>query len=172
MGFFLFLAIIFVIWLILREGSGADYPAPKPPNADLNRAALSPKTRNHTHPQNSGTHKTAKTTPNQSFESLTLSTHVAGFPHRVGKNTLPSRYFRVGDRLTLVRDSKNAHDANAIRLLKNGQFLGFVAKADNSLLAQSMDSGQNFSAKVTAVSDLDAWKGIKILVTPSSKLDA
>lgn len=46
-----------------------------------------------------------------------------------------------GDELTLERDPENEYDANAIRVLFDDIFIGFVPRADAANLAPLMDSG-------------------------------
>lgn len=62
----------------------------------------------------------------------------------------------VGDTLTLERDPENAYDSNAIKVLKDDVFIGFVPKDDNSLLAKAMDAGEKFACEV-----IDASLGLK-----------
>jgi hypothetical protein len=102
-------------------------------------------------------------------QPTTFRTHVAGFPHRKGNQARPSHFFRQNDSLTPLRDPKNPHDQNAIKLLKNGDFLGFVAKADNPSIAEAMDKGHQITVRVMAVDDNDPWKGVKILITVARK---
>jgi hypothetical protein len=56
---------------------------------------------------------------------------------------------RVGDRVSLVRESGNPHDAGAVRLEWKGHMLGYVAKKDNADLARQMDHGAPVEARIT-----------------------
>ena len=56
---------------------------------------------------------------------------------------------KVGDRLTLVREPSNAHDAHAIRLQWQGHMLGYVPRRDNTDLARQMDHGVRVEARIT-----------------------
>lgn len=58
------------------------------------------------------------------------------------------REIRVGDRLTLVREPDNRHDANAIRIEWNGHRLGYVPRAENRALAAALDRGERIAARV------------------------
>ena len=56
---------------------------------------------------------------------------------------------RIGDRLTLVREADNAHDANAIRVEWQGHKLGYVPRAENAALAWAMDRGESVRARIS-----------------------
>jgi hypothetical protein len=56
---------------------------------------------------------------------------------------------KSGDRLTLVREPGNAHDANAVRLEWQGHMLGYVPRRDNADLARQMDHGARVEARIT-----------------------
>ena len=72
---------------------------------------------------------------------------LAGFIHYDGRDVWER--IRVGDRLDLVRERDNAHDANAVRLEWQGRMLGYVPRKDNSDLARQMDFGAPVHARVT-----------------------
>lgn len=56
---------------------------------------------------------------------------------------------RAGDRLHLVREPDNPHDANAIRIEWRGRMLGYVPRRENQHLARQMDHGAEPEARVT-----------------------
>jgi hypothetical protein len=56
---------------------------------------------------------------------------------------------KKGDRLTLIREPGNPHDANAIRLEWQGHKIGYVPKRENADLARQMDLGARVEARVT-----------------------
>ena len=56
---------------------------------------------------------------------------------------------KKGDRLTLVREPGNPHDANAIRLDWQGHTIGYVPRRENADLARQMDLGARVEARVT-----------------------
>ena len=58
---------------------------------------------------------------------------------------------KTGDRLALVREPANPHDANAIRLEWQGQMLGYVPRRDNADLSRQMDLGARAEARITAL---------------------
>ena len=51
---------------------------------------------------------------------------LAGFQYYDGKVLWDN--MRVGDTLTLVREPQNPHDTNAVRVVWNGQSLGYVPR--------------------------------------------
>ncbi|MGE5472364.1 MAG: HIRAN domain-containing protein [Bacteroidota bacterium] len=60
---------------------------------------------------------------------------------------------KVGDRLQLIREPDNRHDANAIRVEWRGHQLGYVPRTQNRPLAAAMDAGDRLSARVSSLSD-------------------
>lgn len=55
---------------------------------------------------------------------------------------------RTGDRLDLVREPDNPHDANAIRIEWRGRKLGYIPRRENEHLARQMDHGAAPEARV------------------------
>ena len=60
---------------------------------------------------------------------------------------------RVGDRLELIREPDNRHDANAIRVEWRGHMLGYVPRAENHVIAAALDAGERLSARLSSLSD-------------------
>ena len=58
------------------------------------------------------------------------------------------REMRVGDRLRLVREAGNPHDASAIRVEWRGRKLGYMARRDNAAAARQMDRGVPLEGRV------------------------
>ena len=58
------------------------------------------------------------------------------------------RDMRVGDRLRLVREAANPHDASAIRVEWRGRKLGYLARRDNAAAARQMDRGVPLEGRV------------------------
>jgi hypothetical protein len=72
---------------------------------------------------------------------------LAGFVYYDGRAAWPD--MKKGDRLTLVREPYNAHDANAIRIEWQGRMLGYVPRRDNADLARQLDRGARVEARIT-----------------------
>src|SRR5688572_13017522 len=72
---------------------------------------------------------------------------LAGFVYYDGREVWER--LKKGDRLALVREPANPHDANAIRLEWSGHMLGYVPRKDNADLARQMDHGARAEARVT-----------------------
>ena len=72
---------------------------------------------------------------------------LAGFVYYDGKAVWER--MKTGERLTLVREPSNPHDANAVRLEWQGHMLGYVPRKDNADLARQMDHGARVQAHVT-----------------------
>jgi hypothetical protein len=57
----------------------------------------------------------------------------------------------VGANVRLEREASNPYDSNAIRVIEpiSGEFIGFVAKADNPEIADLLDKGiDTYEAKI------------------------
>jgi len=71
---------------------------------------------------------------------------LAGYQYYAGKRVWND--LKVGDALTLTRETDNAHDANAIRVEWHGEKLGYVPRAGNEDLARLLDQGAKISARI------------------------
>ena len=74
---------------------------------------------------------------------------LAGFRHSDGGEVLGK--LRPGDRLELVREPANPHDANAVRVEWRGVKLGYVPRRDNAAVARQMDRGVALEARLAGV---------------------
>lgn len=69
---------------------------------------------------------------------------------------------RLGDRLTLVREAGNRHDANAVRVEWNGHALGYVPRAENRALARALDAGERLEGRVSRLrDDPNPWRRVE-----------
>lgn len=71
---------------------------------------------------------------------------LAGFQHYAGKRVWDE--LKVGDPLTLIRESDNSYDVNAIRVEWRGEKLGYVPRAGNDAIAKLMDKGAKVSGRI------------------------
>lgn len=71
---------------------------------------------------------------------------LAGFQHYAGKRVWDD--LKVGDPLTLIRESDNNYDVNAIRVEWHGEKLGYVPRAGNDAIARLMDNGAKVSGRI------------------------
>ena len=72
---------------------------------------------------------------------------LAGFVYYDGQAVWA--HMKTGDRLTLVREPGNPHDANAVRIEWQGRMLGYVPRRENGDLARQMDHGARAEARIT-----------------------
>lgn len=77
---------------------------------------------------------------------LVQSSPLAGFRYYAGETLWQAMH--EGDRLTLVREPDNPHDANAVRVEWRGQKLGYLPRAENHAVAAAMDSSENVAARI------------------------
>lgn len=75
---------------------------------------------------------------------------LAGFVYYDGKGVWER--MKKGDRLTLLREPSNPHDANAIRIEWQGHMLGYVPRRENADLARQIDLGARPEGRITALS--------------------
>lgn len=101
--------------------------------------------------------------PHREKPSLLLATLIAGFQYYDGEKILPR--LRGGQTLRLIRERKNQHDNRAIAVYREGHKLGFIPRADNSVLANLMDEGYTLKAEIGWL-DRDAalWGKVGVLV--------
>ena len=72
---------------------------------------------------------------------------------------------RPGDRLTLEREPGNRHDRNAVRVVWNGQQIGYVPRAENRAVARALDQGEMLEARVARLrDDPNPWRRVEIEV--------
>jgi HIRAN domain len=85
----------------------------------------------------------------QTVRLLVQSSPLAGF--RYHEAAAVWRELAVGDRLDLVREPANPHDANAVRVEWRGRKLGYVPRAENVALAWAMDRGERVTARISVL---------------------
>lgn len=72
--------------------------------------------------------------------------HIAGWIYRYNIEEI-SEHLADGDKLTLLREPTNKHDELAVKILdKEGEFLGYVPRNHNAVIARLMDIGKEFYA--------------------------
>lgn len=72
---------------------------------------------------------------------------------------------RVGDTLTLVRETDNRHDRNAIRIEWRGRKLGYLPRAQNRIVARTLDEGERLFARISKLSsDQNPWRRVEFEV--------
>ena len=87
----------------------------------------------------------------QTVKLLVQSSPLAGF--RYHEAAAVWKELRIGDRLELVREPGNAHDANAVRVEWRGRMLGYLPRSENAALAWAMDGGEAVAARVSRLRD-------------------
>jgi hypothetical protein len=78
---------------------------------------------------------------------LVQSSPLAGIQYYAAKQRWSE--MRPGDRLDLVREADNPHDANAIRVEWQGHKLGYVPRRENQAVAREMDRGAALEARIS-----------------------
>ena len=94
---------------------------------------------------------------------LVQSSPLAGFRYYAGETLW--RDMREGDRLTLVREADNPHDANAVRIEWRGQKLGYLPRAENRAVATAIDNGDAVDARIAKLRQhRNPWQRVLIEV--------
>lgn len=97
----------------------------------------------------------------ETVKLLVQSSPLAGFQYHAGA-ALWER-LRVGDRLALVREPENPHDARAVRVEWRGVMLGYLPRAENEAVAAAMDRGERVEGRIAAlVAHKNPWKRLRI----------
>ena len=94
---------------------------------------------------------------------LVQSSPLAGFRYYAGEALWQD--MRQGDRLTMVREADNPHDANAVRIEWRGQKLGYLPRAENRTVAAAIDSGDAVDARIAKLRQhRNPWQRVLIEV--------
>lgn len=94
---------------------------------------------------------------------LVQSSPLAGFRYYAGEALWQE--MREGDRLKLIREADNPHDAHAVRIEWRGQKLGYLPRAENRAVAAAMDKGEAIDARVAKLRQhRNPWQRVLIEV--------
>jgi len=97
----------------------------------------------------------------QSVKLLVQSSPLAGFQFYAGKQIWSE--MKVGDRLTLVRESDNVRDSNAVRVDWRDIKLGYLPRAENRTVATEMDRGAAVEGRIARLAEhRDPWKRLRV----------
>ncbi len=93
-----------------------------------------------------------------------LRSPVAGFQYHKGQEIWAS--LRVGDVLTLVRETENKYDQRAVRVEWQGHKLGYVPRLDNASVCHLLDSGsQRLETEIVVLNvSNNPWERIAFVV--------
>jgi hypothetical protein len=88
---------------------------------------------------------------------------IAGFQFHRGDAIWSS--LDVGEALTLVRESSNAHDADAVAVFFHEEKLGYVPRGENGAIAQMLDRGESLEARISRLlMEEDPWERVRFTV--------
>lgn len=94
---------------------------------------------------------------------LVQSSPLAGFQYHAGETLWQEMH--EGDRLLLVREADNPHDANAVRVEWRGRKLGYLPRAENRGVAAAMDRGEPVDARIARLRQhRNPWQRVLIEV--------
>jgi hypothetical protein len=88
---------------------------------------------------------------------------IAGFQYYEGDAIWTS--LRVGKSLSLVRESFNEYDGDAVAVYFRDHKLGFVPQSENRAVAQMLDRGESLEATISrVVNDGDPWERVRMSI--------
>ncbi len=86
---------------------------------------------------------------------------IAGFQYYQGENLWHK--LKINDNLSLIRETENKDDRNAIIIQWKGEKLGYIPRLDNQAIAQLMDEGNNLDANIVKLSkSKNPWNRVEI----------
>ena len=101
------------------------------------------------------------------LDETRIQSYVAGVPFHIGMSGRPSQVFHRGQFLHLRPEPGNPHDAHALAVYAGRRKVGYIPRKDNVLIGRHLKQGGVALVKVSAVNDLNAWEGVRIVVTLS-----
>jgi len=88
---------------------------------------------------------------------------IAGFQFHHGEAIWSDLH--VGEEVSLIRESFNRHDRDAVAVYFGNDKLGYVPRAENSAIAQMLDRGERLEARITElVDDSDPWNRVRFSI--------
>lgn len=86
---------------------------------------------------------------------------VAGFQYHQGEMVWHA--LSPTQPLTLVRESDNAYDERAVRIVWRGHKIGYMPRKENAVVAGLLDRGERLTAKVAQVKQSDdPWQPVML----------
>ena len=99
----------------------------------------------------------------ETVKLLVQNSPLAGFQYHAGAELW--QQLKVGDRLKLIREPENPHDARAVRVEWQGKMLGYLPRAENEAVAAAMDPGERVEGRIAAlVEHRNPWRRVRIEV--------
>lgn len=99
----------------------------------------------------------------QSIKVLVQASPLAGFQYYAGEDLWTQ--MKEGDRLSLVREADNAHDARAVRVDWQGHKLGYLPRLENGAVAAEMDRGAKVEGRIARLlNHRNPWRRLRIEV--------
>ncbi|WP_456382877.1 HIRAN domain-containing protein [Hydrogenimonas sp.] len=91
----------------------------------------------------------------------TLRCHIAGLQYHGGVDLI----YRPGEALSLRREPRNPHDANAVAIYRGPIRIGYIPRRLNPPIATRMDRGERFSCHITNFCpDAPTWQRVEVAV--------
>ena len=99
----------------------------------------------------------------QAVKVLVQASPLAGFQYYAGEDLW--QQMKEGDRLRLVREADNEHDAKAVRVEWRGTKLGYLPRAENGAVAAAMDRGARVEGRIARLYvHRNPWRRLRIEV--------
>jgi len=81
---------------------------------------------------------------------MTIICTLAGASFRPAEAKAALRTAAIGDVVSLEPDPENEYDAFAVKVIFAGHHIGFIPRSDNTVIAEALTSGDEFSASIVA----------------------
>ena len=89
---------------------------------------------------------------------------IAGFQFHRGDAIWSS--LGIDEELTLVRESSNTHDPDAVAVYCHDEKLGYVPRGENGVIAQMLDRGESLEARISKLlMKEEPWERIRITIS-------
>lgn len=99
---------------------------------------------------------------------MKLNMHVAGVSYRCTPEDIKAMQF--DDVLAVEREPRNAHDPNAIKLMRGDKHIGYVPAVHSARLAPLLDAGASCTARIDYVNVQNRLVAITVVVDEHNDL--
>ena len=80
----------------------------------------------------------------------TIQCTLAGANFRPSEARAVCKALNIGDELDLEADPTNEYDSNAVKVIAEGEFIGFIPKTDNGPIVAALNRGEEVRVSVVA----------------------
>jgi HIRAN domain-containing protein len=105
----------------------------------------------------------ARSIPDTTSRLTLLNTELAGFQYYAGEKLWVK--ISAGDKLSLLRESTNPYDKQAVALFWQDFKIGYVPRNDNTVISQLMDRKIPLASRIVELKQSsDPWQRIRFII--------